>query len=97
MQLRQAEDTGVQRTARDTTPARTHFCGWCSTTPREGSARWLRGASPATRDTGFSARLEASDAYGSPARLYIETAFAGTWPATVTNRDHRIDLRGRSP
>src|SRR6202023_2696702 len=70
-----------------TTPARTHSCGWCSTTPRAGSARWLRGASPATRDTGFSARLEASDACGSPARLYIEAAFAVTCPATVTNRE----------
>ena len=34
-----------------------------------------------TRDTGFSVRLEASDASGSPARLYIEPASAGTWPA----------------
>jgi PAS domain-containing protein len=50
-----------------------------------------------TRDTGFSERLEASDACGSWARVYIDAAFAGTWPATVTNRDRRIDSRGPFP
>src|SRR5580704_101197 len=98
MKLRRVEDTGVQRTARGTTPARTYSCGWCSTTPRAGSTRWLRAASPAMHGTGFSARLEELDACGcSPARLYIEAAFAGTCPATVTNRDRRIDSRGPFP
>jgi hypothetical protein len=44
-------------------------CGRCSTTPPAGTARWLRGASPATRDTGSSTRIEASDGCRSSASI----------------------------
>src|SRR5215471_921101 len=71
-----------------------HSCGRCSTTPLAGSARWLRGASLATRDTGSSARIEASGARHSSARLYIEAALTGTCPAMVADRDRRVDARG---
>src|SRR5215472_7812677 len=96
MQLRRTGDTSVRRTACDRTAARTHSCGRCSTTPAAGSARWLRGASPATRDTGSSTRIEALDACRSSTSivhrgsLHRHISLSGR-----ESRDHRVDSCAR--
>jgi hypothetical protein len=49
----------------------------CSTTPRAGSTRWPRVALPATRDTGSSARIEASEGCRSSASIVHRARLAG--------------------
>ena len=55
-------------------------------------------ASLATLGTGFfSTARRIGMRVGSPARLYIEAAVAGTGSPTVTNRDRRVEPRGPFP
>ena len=89
----------VRRTARDTTPARTHSC-WLGAQPLLGRA---------ALECGFTEhrqrRVILAFQHGSKHRMRVvhrldctsRQPFAGTCPATVMNRDRRIDSLGPFP